>query len=93
MAPESDPTSIALSEALEDRELATGTRVSGRGGRLISGPWRSDVSGSFEEDRIVLAATNEGRGHRGPTVCGPGGLVKPLLCWPYLRHFGVVSSE
>lgn len=53
-------TSIALSEALEDRGLGAGTRVSGLGVRLSLGPWWTGVSGPFEVDGVALAASTEG---------------------------------
>ncbi|KAH7963820.1 hypothetical protein HPB52_023143 [Rhipicephalus sanguineus] len=54
-------TSIAFSEALDDREFGIETRVSGLGIRLILGPSEKGVCGPFEEEEVTT----------GPLCVGP----------------------
>ena len=56
-------TSIAFSEALEDRGLGPETRVSGLGVRLSRGPCTDSVCRlAFDDDGAALAATSTGAG-------------------------------
>lgn len=52
--------SIALSEALDDREFGAETRVSGRGIRLSLGPLETGVCGPFDVDGAADAASTKG---------------------------------
>lgn len=64
-------TSIAFSEALEDRGLGPEMRVSGLGVRLSRGPCADSVCRlAFDDDGAALAATTTGAGGAatGPRV-------------------------